>query len=160
VGLSGSFLIIFAGYATEGILLSLFSLFFVPFQLLIMYILWRFYWYLMLLSVLLAPLLSCASLTGLIRIAGVTYANLGGRSPVSAMGTNFALAVLAAIALATIVVLIIAIILKSVIGNPLPAPHYDDDEPQRQRSRKRGPRDLWKDERPYPPPNDPYWDDK
>src|SRR5688500_9396332 len=52
IGLGASFLLFLMGYTSEGLLLSGAMLVLVPIGLLIQYLLWRFYWYLALIGLL------------------------------------------------------------------------------------------------------------
>jgi hypothetical protein len=166
MGLTASFLFLFAGLITEGIFFSLAVVVLVLVQLLVLYIVWRFYWYVLIAAILIQGLLMLTVLTGFVRMGGNTTAfvrsGLTG-APVFPMGDALALIVLLSFATALIVVLVIALLLKSIIGSPFPAPRldYDVDDLDKPRRRKQpSRRDLWKDDRPYPPPNDPYWDDQ
>lgn len=163
MGLTISFLFVFVGHATTALFFSVFVLMFVPLQLLIMYILWRFFWYFMILGALIPSVLFLTIVTGFVRLGSdtpfVRDALTG--DPVFVMGDNLAVIVLLSFLMAFVLVMIIALVLRAFIGSPFPSRPGDYDIDELDRPRKRSVRrDLWKDDRPYPPPTDPYWDDK
>jgi hypothetical protein len=158
MGLSVSFLFLFVGFITESLLFSLFVLVLVPLQLLILYIVWRYYWYFLMFGILLQSLLACTLLTGIVRIGGNTYSIIRSTSnaPVFPVGDRLALYVLLAFGLALLVVGILAFVINMVLSVSTPAapvrksrpvedypplddPSWDDPKPRRRR-------DLWQDD--------------
>ena len=152
VGLTGAFSILFSGLAVEGILLAGMVLFAVPLNVLILYIMWRFYWQIMILSFMASALLTCAVVTGTVRVTGSAYsAIMGGRSAAAAAGNSLVAVIVVAALAALLVTIIIGTVLFGALRmfRPSPAPAYDPYTLDRPRPRKRD----------YPPIDDPYWDD-
>lgn len=149
IELTFSFTFLFLGFATEGIFLSLFVMILAPLQLLILYIVWRFYWYLLVLGVMLQSLLTCAAVTGVARIGGNTYSILGGSS-MRQMGDALATTVLFAFVLALLAVIVIAVLVQMFMPSPVPRVNYDpydlDKPPPPRPRRKSNHRDLWEDD--------------
>ncbi len=169
MGLSVSFFLLFAGLVQEGIFLSLLVLIMVPLELLITYIVWRYYWYFMVIGTLIGTLMACTVFTGMLRIGGRSYAMVRLAPGAPAMPAGDALAVIAFVSfgLAVAVSLLIGYLINMVLSSSAPAARmaydpYDLDKPQKPRPRRKSAhRDLWDDDQQQlPHPHDPYWDDK
>lgn len=97
VGLSGSFIAFAIGYVTEGVLLAVVMLALVPIGLLIQYVMWRFYWYLILIGLIFQSLCGVLTLLGATGFMnrmpprvenssfGPTVSALGGLSPATVL---------------------------------------------------------------------------
>lgn len=158
LGLTASLSLLFAGLFIQGIFLSLLVMVLVPFNLLILYILWRFYWYILIFAGLTQGLLACFFLTGIVSIGGSNsspvrsiYSLLDDKPvntpmPQSAIGSEIILYVVLGFVLALLVTVgvggLIYVLMKRhskddpapdrVMGTPYYTSHSDDqDYPRR-----------------------------
>lgn len=150
MGLTLSFLFLFIGQASMGVFASLFVLVIVPIQLLIMYIVWRFYWYLLILSIMVSGFFFLTVLTGFVRLGGDAIRpfarNLAG-GPLFPSGDALAGVVLLSFVMALVVVGAIGFATSVFLASMTPA---QATAPRRKPVRR--------DE--YPSIADSYWDDK
>jgi hypothetical protein len=156
LGLSASFILLFAGMVTEAMLFTLFVLVLVPLQLLIAYITWRFYWQILILGMMLQALCACTALTGLTGFAGQMYPAFRG-TPIApvvlAIVQARALNVMLAFLLALLIVGIMAGLMWTAFQPSSAAPAeidydpYDLDKPMpRPKPRRKGTRlNMWDD---------------
>lgn len=153
MGLSISFFLLFAGFVQEGIFLSMLVLIMVPLQLLLTYIVWRYYWYFMVIGSLISGLIACTVFTGTLRIGGNTYSMIRLAPSAPAMPVGDALAVIAFVAFiaALAVSMLIGYMINMVMGLSAPAESVRKSRPRDElplddprQSRKR---DLWKDDK-------------
>ena len=155
MGLSVSFILLFAGLITESILFTLAVLILVPINLFICYITWRFYWYFILIGLLLQSLCFCAAFTGFTGIMGQMLRGVVGTplAPIAMIvGRTHVLNIVFAVFLSALAVSVMIMFYRLLIGGSQPVviyqygdPYDIEDEPQPRRKRS-GHRDLWKDD--------------
>lgn len=149
MGLTLSFLFLFIGQATMGVFASLFVLVMVPIQLLLLYIVWRFYWYLLILSIMVSGFLFLTVLTGFVRFGGNAmqpFARNAAGGSMFPSGDALAGVVLLSFVMALVVVGAIGFATSVFLASMTPA---QATAPRRKSIRREN----------FPPIDDPYWDD-
>lgn len=159
MGLTVSLFFLVIGFVTEGIFFSLLVLVATPLYILIAYIMWRFFWFFLVLGPMVQFLFFCATSTGAARVAGsLSRIRIAPGGPVMPVGDALAIYGLIAFVLALGVVVIIGFLLRFALDMttpsapvrksrppvkdypPLDSPEWDDPKPRRAR-------DLWRDDR-------------
>jgi hypothetical protein len=144
-------LVLFMGAVPEALLMALFILVLVPVQLIIVFIVWRFYWSILLVGMVLQTLCSLTVLTGSIRVAGLILPISYDNRPIRLQGDNILLNVFLALGLAMSISGVIVFVVYSLIGlatapdEPRQRDNFDDSM-QLQPRRKTRPVDLWQDD--------------